>query len=419
MRTWKLTDQKEHQLWEVAFLCVYGVVLSRYFLDTTLLAYRLVEWLPNIVSYRLWIRLMAGTIVMAKAARDPRYTWKELILAGILLASCWRCAQVTEYWEVVDLAILILGARGVSFRKILAVYVGVTAALMAVVLLCTWRGVIEDWIFYRWSGTASIEKHSFGFYYPNEFGAHVFFLCLGIAGLRREQISFVELGLMVAAAGLLQRYCYSRTNFLCILLLTFILLVWKLVKMFPVSYNKTLFRRGMFFVALVPLFCCLVMLTLSFLYQSDSGFFQKLDDILSARLRLSKQGFDNYGIKLFGQYVEMYGVTQETPSDYYKLYNFLDCSYVNVLIRYGLAVFVSVGLLIAQINARALRNKDVVLLLLLALCCIQSVMEHHLCDIAYHPLLLAAFAVLPLEEPDSVREVTGKKLCTEEQMKAG
>lgn len=416
MRTWKLTDQKEHQLWEVAFLCVYGVVLSRYFLDTTLLAYRLVEWLPNIVSYRLWIRLMAGTIVMAKAVRDPRYTWKELILAGILLASCWRCAQVTEYWEVVDLAILILGARGVSFRKILAVYVGVTAALMAVVLLCTWRGVIEDWIFYRWSGTASIEKHSFGFYYPNEFGAHVFFLCLGIAGLRRERISFVELGLMVAAAGLLQRYCYSRTNFLCILLLAFCLLMWKLVKMLQFSWNRSGFKLGIVCIALIPAFCCIFMIGLSAMYYAKSAFFQWLDYLLSGRLSLSKNGFVNYGIKMFGQYVEMIGVTLDIDVEHY---NFLDCSYVNVLIRYGLAVFVSVGLLMAQINIRALRNRDAVLLLVVALCCIQSVMEHHLCDIAYHPLLLAAFAILPLEEPDSVREVTGKKLCTEEQMKAG
>ena len=78
-------------------------------------------------------------------------------------------------------------------------------------------------------------------------------------------------------------------------------------------------------------------IVLSYFYDSSAAFWKVLDSTLEARLAFGKQGFEDFGVKLFGQKIDMIGNGGTTK--YQGEYFFLDCSYVNILLTWGLILF--------------------------------------------------------------------------------
>ena len=83
-----------------------------------------------------------------------------------------------------------------------------------------------------------------------------------------------------------------------------------------------------------------------------------------------------------------YGGSTTPPSDYF----FLDSSYVLILIRYGILIFLAVLIIFVFSSLRAEKQKNIALLWILTLIAIQCMTEHHLLDIAYNPFLFLIFS---------------------------
>ena len=149
--------------------------------------------------------------------------------------------------------------------------------------------------------------------------------------------------------------------------------------------------------------CAAGILILSMLYTKGSSIFLKLDSILSQRLSFSKKGMEVYGFSIFGQYIPMQGNggSTETPSNYF----FLDSSYISILLQYGLIIFMMILILWGIIGFRARKEKDWVLLWILAMIAFQSIMEQHLLDISYNPFF--GFCLQKQERKRKQKKISG------------
>ena len=89
---------------------------------------------------------------------------------------------------------------------------------------------------------------------------------------------------------------------------------------------------------------------ISAFYTSSVKWMRVLNDLLSQRLRFAKMGLINWGISIFGTSVQW----DSDPSNY----NYIDSSYVNILICYGgiILLIVIVGLSIAARYACKVNN---------------------------------------------------------------
>ena len=124
------------------------------------------------------------------------------------------------------------------------------------------------------------------------------------------------------------------------------------------------------------------------IYSDGNNIWEKLDDTLLARLKLGKRAFTEYGIKIFGQRIEMIGNggSLELKGEYF----FLDSSYVNILMIWGIAFLIVVLILFGYACYR--NRKDLYFQYAIALIAVNCVIAHHLMDIAYNPFMLAVFA---------------------------
>ena len=86
------------------------------------------------------------------------------------------------------------------------------------------------------------------------------------------------------------------------------------------------------------------------------------------------------------------GGTTEQPQNY----NFLDCSYVNMWLRFGGLVFIVVLLIISYLMLKNWNN--ILLIGIIVLICLHSIIEHHLFEFYYNIMILLPLAHFKITE---------------------
>ena len=139
---------------------------------------------------------------------------------------------------------------------------------------------------------------------------------------------------------------------------------------------------------------CVVMIVLTCAYK-HKGSLERINKLISNRLFVGKAGIDEYGITLWGQKLRLIGNGRTTDVSHVN-YNFLDVSYINMLVVGGL-VFLSVFMLM-YIFIGYIHRKNSFLLCALFMVALNCAIAHHLIEISYNIFSLALFATIEGKE---------------------
>ena len=125
------------------------------------------------------------------------------------------------------------------------------------------------------------------------------------------------------------------------------------------------------------------------LYRENNVFWMWLDKLLSNRLSLGKNAYLKSGIQWLGQNIEMvgFGGTTEIVSNY----NFVDCSYVHVLLVNGV-LFLTV-LLILYVFCGRKNSNNLYFSYVIAVVAINCMIAHHLLQVEYNVWLLSLLSI--------------------------
>lgn len=375
---------------ERAYLFLFAIYMLYYGSYTTMFES---HW-PEKTLFSM--QLLLGVVVFYKLVllKDVKISQGILISVVLALFIVVRCN--TGYGQLLDTALLIAGAYKIDFRKILKVYLGVSVPLIIYTIFAARLGLVTNLI-YNQEGRI---RESFGFIYPTDFAAHIFFFVVVWVLLRQIKCTFFELGIMVLITVFLDVYCDTRNSELGILLIVGCVTYLKIRNFIAEKkegsyYPSKIVRWG---CIISPFIFAPVMIFLCRFYNPDNSVMMFLNKVTTERLKLGKKTFDNYDTTLLGQYVQMLGngSTTEKPADY----TFIDCSYINILMRFGLLIFIVTLIILEVIMFRNINN--VYILGLLMVICLHSVMEHHLFEFYYN-----FFIILPVASFDSVGNCNG------------
>lgn len=285
--------------------------------------------------------------------------------------------------------LVLLGCKNISFEKILKVYLVIVGSIMVLAFCAALLGVIENLIY---KSAARGVRIAFGSVYVTDFASHIFYIILTYCYLKAERLKVYHFVCIIIIAGLVYYFCRTRLDCISMLLIVIAFGINQWIQKFShdgiwVLKKWRNFWRWLGLVSM-PLLAIASFITTKF-YREDNQLLAFFDKIISTRLSLGKIGLDSYPIKLWGQPINMVGAggTTQWLSDYF----FIDCSYIHVLLRFGL-IF-TIALLLAYVLSSYKGKNDIYFLLAIALISLNCVISHHILDISYNPFAVAFFAV--------------------------
>lgn len=317
--------------------------------------------------------------------------------------------------SVLTVAFIIVAGMGVSADRILAAGIAGNVVMIFKNLIMylnfkSGTGFIKfQSRHYFFLGNDSFHVSTYNNYSSTDLAAHYFWVIAAYLWIRGKKITWGE----IFALGGLNLFVYSlsasKTTLLSVLLLLFCSVFVKLKSLF-FENSKTaegiVCRRITKAFAICNRYSFLmiaaVCILLSVFYTNSNPFFLRLNQMLHWRLSLGKRGILENGIHwtTYGVYAPGY-----VPTDGY--YKFLDCSYINILITGGILLLVFY--LISMTAVQKKHGKYLYGAVILTVCAISCVEEHHLAELSNNMFILLLFADFGLDRKLKEDSVTQKK----------
>ncbi len=229
-----------------------------------------------------------------------------------------------------------------------------------------------------------------------DFGAHYFWIIAPYLWVRGKKITWGEIFGLAGLNIFIYTLTAAKTALLCIFILLFcaaVMKIWpSIAKNFKSKEASSEAKENIvikifnacvkYSYVILAAFCILF----SALFTVSSPFFMTLNDLLHRRLSLAKRGMLEHGIHLFSSGIQNYGMDSSADG----FYNFLDCSYINLLIIYGVLVLLFYLLCMTSIQIK--HKKYLYGAVILAVCAFSCVEEHHLSELPYNMFMLILFA---------------------------
>ena len=383
MRLKAIPEKTIKEILDNVYLLAAAFFIAYAFLETTMFE---AEWAWQIY-YPLRLRFICAIFV--RIVYSASYELHEILFAAVFSLVILVVFGRVEQEYLINFLLVLIGAKGISFRKMMIVYEIVTVGLLIFTMAAALTGHVENLVYYQEGRRA---RQSFGICYPTDFSAHVFFSILGYGYLRKEKITYAETAVIAGIGIAVYYFCDTRVNTACILLTAGVLLYNKIRVRRAEKNYRVYTMNGVWSVLLSmsTVFCAFFMCLMTLWYSPDNPVSCLLDKALSGRLRLGNKGIDLFGFGLFGQYIPMQGNGSTTEEQ--VRYFFLDCSYIHIALQYGVILLGLVLIICCIIGFRARAEKNWIFLWIIAIFSVQCMIEHHILELSYNPFLWALFA---------------------------
>lgn len=290
--------------------------------------------------------------------------WRQNI---ILLLFLFLSLLVSHYAGKKDLffLLIVLGAmRGVPFSFILKWYLTIQIILLVLVVGAALTGMIPNMKLVR---DETKMRYGMGYDYPSVTMTMVFFIWTAYAWKKSSHASVAFMGIFLAVTVWLFCETDARMGFLASLVVLVSIAVCKKVVHWQGKNRDSLLQKGDFWRVMGRAAACVndtlpfllfVFVVIACLCYPEAAWARWLDDCINKRIRYGSEALGNYGVPLFGQVIQWVGYGGEYAGELQEgvQYNFVDCSYLQMLVQYGI-VWTAAVLAAFSILLRTLRRQ--------------------------------------------------------------
>lgn len=341
---------------------------------------------PSFFSYIWYIirAILLAKILLHDVKKTNRVIWSLVILLLGLVSSYCSKSDFLEpfFW-------FLASGYQVNVRDIIKTLFKAQLIAIAITIICSGVGVIESNDIIR--EETGVLRRSLGFSHPNALAQKIFQLCMMYIYLVADRISLIHI-VMILIVNCLN---YQLTNSNTMLSVTFIVIFFLLLYIFERKEILIISRMSNFTLRLLKYICYLAGgISIYFALNPNNSFALKMDqgNTLLSRVTQISIYFQTYKITLFGQ--QLYYHNSDTAiGKYVGLYT-LDNAYIYLLLGFGIVVFVFlIGLFIKALY-KSVKEREYIVLILIAAYMIYGVTETALIRFSYNFTLVLLFAVV-------------------------
>lgn len=326
-----------------------------------------------------WIRLcsygICALLLLMKIYR--RMSLLQIIaMAGLILMSVVMSRNTVNIWCILFMA----AAFGIDAEKINQITVITRFLMILATLLLVRVGVLTDYVF----SATTRARHGMGFDWATTGPIIFFFFALSYIYMRKENMTWIELILIEAGHIFFYKMTDTRMTFY---MGTASVLFFALHKWTRKKWGWT--RRAGNLWCLCPAFVGIFAILLHVLYDEKNAVWSALNGFMSGRLKLGFDAFHTYGLTPFGQKITWvgFGVDESGIG-----YNYVDCSYMQYLLEYGVVFLCLVLVIYTILIYRGIKNEDYHLVWICLITLVFCITEPWLFNFTFNPIPVLVFA---------------------------
>lgn len=333
--------------------------------------------------YRILLYFTIAMILIKELMNFPktlyyfRFHWQQLLIVMGLFIAMFIVAKNRDGLLDINVLLLVFSARDIDFRKLLGTFSVATFLVLCLTIYASQQGIIANMFMKADSGY----RFSLGFNYVSFASQRLFFALCTYLMFRGKRISYLELlALLLATIYMYRQTSTSSPFYLSILILTYALLSIKIFKKEFIIGNflsKALAQYG-FIVALAVI--------LYFCFYSSDNLFHLVDQFTHNRLRLSVDGFRNFGVSWLGQPISF--TTLDMFGNFTSNYNYIDSSFVQLLVIDGLIVSAFMLFALTKVMKYFISIQKDIVLACLGIMIIHGMFDPQMLVLRYSPLIL-------------------------------
>lgn len=371
---------KQIDLLQIVYLCLFVAYVVRKYLESTAL-----EWsLP--ANYEQVIRMMMIAFVIIRVLEQiwlHKTNMKEIAVMIVIVAVSAVSAYFSNEIMIFDLALFIVGAKGVEFKKICFTYLCVAIIIQILALILVNQQYIPDYVYNSGKGI----RHSLGICYPTDLAAHVLFISLVYICFRNKKITFFEITAMFVVSLWVYNKTYARNDLICMLAMCVLAYIVKGLQLGRISLTK---YKKIWIVSFAVVLLFIVSMLIAVFYSENNQILLKLNQLLENRLSLSSIAYHNYGFSLFGKQIAEVGMGFGTA--WTENYFFIDSSYARIVLKYGIVFAIMVSALYVAVFKKAVEYKRDFYVVALLITLLFAINEHHFYELSFNPIWLMLFS---------------------------
>lgn len=333
------------------------------------------------VAFKVMTYTSYGVVVVSFLL-TPKITTSELIRIMVLVGIT-AAGSIFSGNGIMLTLIFLYGAKDIDVEKVFRILGYIYMLLFLLIVVSSLIGLIENWD-YPVDGSR-VARWCLGYTYPTHTSSVLFMAVLAFCYIKKEQLTLVQ----VAILELINLWVFSYTDSRAgMMLCALIPIVFYFLKYRRKEFKKTVL--GWLQQWSFPVCAALILIvTLTYSYR-ESGIMYQIDKWLSWRLYYSHNSMQMFGVHLFGQKIEWigWGGLGHTTSQLSDRYNFVDASYLKLLLENGLIVWLLIIFMWTALSIIAYRNNKRYLTWALSFIAVYSLVEQWLMNMGTNLFLI-------------------------------
>lgn len=370
-------------LGEYLFFCAWFLFEATAVLDVSILVFQNSAF-PALMKLLRYLSYVLFLLCIYFKKMDNR----QLVFA-VSLAVVFLMSYIGSHDQIMVLySLIFIAAAGIDADALLKISTFIQGTLLLIIPVLGHIDVLRDYVL----DADDRVRHCLGFLYTTYPPILFFHFALALVYLRRDKLRLWFLIVL----EIINFYFYIMTDttmtFYTLSLFLFI------IALFHIGGGRGLIiSRIKYGLLLYPFLMMLASLWLVEKYDPLVEGWNKLNVIVHNRISLGKMGVERYGIHLLGNQIEWIG-TGINPKNLDK-YNYVDSSYLQLLLNFGLLFIIAVLIIYAAIIYKAIKIEEYLLVIILIAVMTLSLSEPRLMNLTYNAFPLLVFARLS-KKPD-------------------
>lgn len=307
------------------FFISFGLYLFAKYMELSTL-HNMLSWLPMVLKL---VRYASYALIIFVSLFLTRYTRKTLIRFIVFIALLFVISVKAESVTILFNFWFIFTAKDYPKEKLMRFVIAFQVLIMTAVVAGCMMGFLEDWIYMQDNRV----RHSLGYGYPNALPSIYFYVVLASCYLLRKRFTVLHFAVFQILNYIIFYYTKTRTAFALTALALFVFLFLRVYgkTLRDNKWNRLVYVHSVWIIALLSILACLA-------YNPSSSLWIRLDAFVNNRLRLGHDALLVNRLTLFGQKIQWYGFGGYgyTFMEMEGEYNYVDCSYVKILLDNGI-----------------------------------------------------------------------------------